>query len=103
MGKSFTCKDFRTYASNYYFVKALMVETRKHTPINEKIIKRNIRKATEHAAYNLRHTKAISKKAYTLDFIINEYINNPNYFIMSKTKKTNKILLELLKKCLLNK
>lgn len=100
MGRQFTCKDFRTYASNYYFVKALIKETKKHQPINDKIIKKNINKAVEQAAYQLRHSKTINKNSYTLNFISTEYINNPEYFIKNCHKKTDLILLELLKKFL---
>ena len=39
MGKNFTIKDFRTYASNHYFIKSLLSETKKRKPKNKKIIK----------------------------------------------------------------
>ena len=41
MGKQFTCKDFRTYAANYYFVKSLLSETRDSVPNSAKKISQN--------------------------------------------------------------
>ena len=97
MGKLFTMKDFRTYAANYYFIKALIKETKKKNPINQKIAKKNLSNAQETTAFYLRHTKNISKKSYTMELIRDTYINNPNYFIENKNSKPLIILLELLK------
>lgn len=97
MGKEFTCKDFRTYAANYYFIKALLKETRNRTPQTQKIAKKNISLAQENTAYYLRHTKSISKKSYTMDHIRDMYMSNPNYFIENKNKQPLTILIDLLK------
>ena len=97
MGKSFTCKDFRTYAANFYFVKALLSETRKKLPLSQKIIKNNLLNAQEHTAFYLRHTKSISKKSYTMDIIRELYIKDPQYFIDNKSKQPLTILIEMLK------
>ena len=42
MGKSFSCKDFRTYAANFYFIKALLKETKNRNPVTQKIAKKKI-------------------------------------------------------------
>ena len=97
MGKGFTCKDFRTYASNFYFVKALLKETKNRNPVNKKIIKQNLNLAQENTAHYLRHTKSISKKSYTMSLIRDLYADDPIYFIENKNKQPLTILLELLK------
>ena len=97
IGKEFSCKDFRTYAANFYFVKALIKETRNRNPTNQKIAKKNLSLAQENTAYYLRHTKSISKKSYTMDLIRETYMNNPDYFIQNKNKQPLTILIELLK------
>jgi DNA topoisomerase-1 len=97
MGKEFSCKDFRTYAANFYFIKALLKETKKRNPVNQKIAKKNISLAQENTAYYLRHTKSISKKSYTMDLIRDIYLNDSSYFIENKNKQPITILLEVLK------
>jgi len=97
MGKGITVKDFRTYAANFYFIKALLSETRKRIPTTQKICKKNLSLAQEHTAFYLRHTKSISKKSYTMDLIRNLYLNDPNYFITNKNKKPLTLLIEILK------
>ena len=97
MGKSFSCKDFRTYAANFYFIKALLKETRNRNPVNQKIAKKNISLAQENTAFYLRHTKSISKKSYTMDLIRDMYMNDSDYFIQNKNKQPLTILLDLLK------
>lgn len=97
MGKDFTIKDFRTYASNFYFIKALLKETRNRTPNTQKIAKKNINLAQETTAFHLRHTKSISKKSYTMELIREKYLNDTIYFINNKNKQPLTILIELLK------
>lgn len=97
MGKSFTAKDFRTYAANYYFVKAILKETRNRTPNTQTIAKKNLSLAQENTAFYLRHTKSISKKAYTMELIRDKYLADPDYFIKNKYKQPLTILTELLK------
>jgi len=97
MGKDFTCKDFRTYASNFYFVKALLKQTKLRNPVNKKIIKQNLNLAQENTAHYLKHTKSISKKSYTMGLIRDLYNDNPNYFIENKNKQPLTVLIELLK------
>jgi DNA topoisomerase-1 len=97
MGKGFSAKDFRTYAANFYFIKALLKETKLRNPVTQKIAKKNISLAQENTAFYLRHTKSISKKSYTMDLIRDLYMNNPDYFIQNKNKQPLTILLDLLK------
>jgi DNA topoisomerase-1 len=97
MGKDFSCKDFRTYAANFYFIKALLKETKKRNPVTQKIAKKNISLAQENTAYYLRHTKSISKKSYTMDLIRDMYMNESDFFIENKNKQPLTILLEILK------
>jgi DNA topoisomerase-1 len=98
MGKHFTVKDFRTYGANYHFVKFLVDETKKRDPLNEKLIKKNIRNAIKNTAFYLRHTKNVSKKSYIFNFIVDFYFHNPAYFMHRKNKNINKLLLELMRK-----
>jgi DNA topoisomerase-1 len=97
MGKQFTCKDFRTYAANFYFVKALLSETKKRNPKNKKIIKQNLNAAQENTAFYLRHTKAISKKSYTMNLIREMYEQNPEWFIENKSRQPINVLIDILK------
>jgi DNA topoisomerase-1 len=69
MGKDFTIKDFRTYAANYHFINFLLNETKKRLPNNDKIMKKNILTSLKKTAKFLKHTKAISKKSYVMNFI----------------------------------
>ena len=96
-GKEFSAKDFRTYAANFYFIKALLRETKKHNPTTQKQIKKNLSNAQENTAFYLRHTKSISKKSYTMELIREMYTSNPNFFIENKNKHPLTILLEVLK------
>lgn len=93
MGKDFTIKDFRTYAANYYFVKALLNETRLHG----NNIKKNILNAVKVSAKHLSHTKSISKKAYIMSFCIDLYTEHPEFFISRKYEDANNVLEEILK------
>ena len=97
MGKIFTCKDFRTYAANFYFIKALLNETKKRSPKNKKIIKQNLNIAQENTAFYLRHTKSISKKSYTMSIIRDMYNDNPQFFIDNKNRQPINVLIDLLK------
>lgn len=97
MGKEFTCKDFRTYAANHYFIKSVLAETQKRLPKQKNIIKKNILNALKKTAYYLRHTKAISQKSYVMKFGVDMYMNNPSYFIERKNDDPNEVLLDLLK------
>lgn len=97
MGAGFTVKDFRTYAANFFFVKALLKETRARDPGTPKQIKANLQKAQESTAFYLRHTRAISKKSYTMDLIREMYTSDPGYFVRSKSKAPLSVLLDILK------
>jgi DNA topoisomerase-1 len=97
MGKAFTCKDFRTYAANFYFIKALLMETKKRSPKNKKIIKQNLNAAQESTAFYLRHTKSISKKSYTMGLIRDMYNDNPEWFVENKNRQPLNVLIDLLK------
>jgi DNA topoisomerase I len=97
MGNQFTCKDFRTYAANNYFIESILRETNNRLPKDGKTIKKNILLALKRTAYYLKHTKAISKKSYVMNFAIDMYQRNPNFFIERKDKSTNDVLLEILK------
>src|SRR5690606_19961186 len=89
-------KDFRTYAANYHFVQAILNETKKRSPKNEKIIKKNVTRALKTTAHYLRHTKAISKKSYVMNFCIDMYYKNPEYFVKRKYDDPNLVLIDLL-------
>jgi DNA topoisomerase-1 len=96
MGEQFTVKDFRTYSSNYYFIMSLLKETKLHN----NNIKENIKNAIKKSSFYLKHTKAISKKSYVLNFIIDMYENNVSYFIKHKQDETkvDLVMLDILKK-----
>jgi DNA topoisomerase-1 len=93
MGKEFSAKDFRTYAANYYFVKALLNEIKKHS----NNIKKNITNAIKNSARHLSHTKGISKKSYIMSFCINLYLSHPEYFISHKYDNPQNVLMDILR------
>jgi DNA topoisomerase I len=97
MGYEFSIKDFRTYGANYYFTRAILSETSKRRPVNEKSKKKNILRALKTTAHYLKHTKAISKKSYVMNFTIEMYQNNPEWFIDRKNMAPNDVLLDILK------
>lgn len=97
MGQKFSIKDFRTYAANKYFVETIVNETKNNNPSNPKIIKKNLISALKTTAHHLRHTESITKKSYVMNFGIELYRNNTDYFIKNKDKNVNDILLDLLK------
>jgi DNA topoisomerase-1 len=97
MGQNFTIKDFRTYAANYHFIETLLNETKKRTPKNDKVIKKNIINAIKITAHYLRHTKSISKKSYIMNFAIELYKSNPEYFIKRKHDDPTDVVLEILR------
>ena len=63
---------------------------------NEKAIKKNIVNALKKTAHYLRHTQAISKKSYVMNFAIDVYKDNPKYFT-SQGENIDDIMLDLLK------
>ena len=97
MGKDFSIKDFRTYAANYHFINFLLNETKKKLPKTDKIKKKIILKSLKQTAKFLKHTKAISKKSYVMNFIVEFYMDSSDFFISRKYYDTNEVLLELLK------
>lgn len=96
MGVDFTIKDFRTFGANWYFIKALLNETKKRRPKNRKIIKKNIVNAFRVTAKQLKHTGAVAKKSYVLNFALELYQNDPDFFIKRKDSDPGEVLLELL-------
>jgi DNA topoisomerase I len=97
MGDEFYIKDFRTYGANYYFIKALLNETKKRTPRDRKTIKKNILNSFKATARQLKHTGAVSKKSYVMNFALELYQNTPEFFIRHKRDNENDFLLILLK------
>lgn len=98
MGDKFFTKDFRTYAANHHFVRSLLQETQKRSPKNDKVIKKNVKNAIKNTAFYLRHTKAISKKSYIMNFCIDMYSNDTEFFINNKYEDPNKVLMIVLKR-----
>lgn len=97
IGPQFSIKDFRTYGANFYFIRSLMNETKKRKPKNRKIIKKNLLASFKSTAKQLKHTGAVSKKSYVMNFAIELYQNTPEFFILHKNDDPNDVLLTLLK------
>jgi len=97
MGKDFSIKDFRTFGANLYFIQALLNETKRHTPKDRKTIKKNIMNAFKSTARQLKHTGAVSKKSYVMNFALELYQNSPEFFTEHKNDDPTQFLLELLK------
>lgn len=82
-GENFTCKDFRTYASNILFLKILC---KYDIPKTEKESKENLKNTYKLVADKLGHTSAISKKSYVMGIIPNQYLLNPAQFCHKNPK-----------------
>lgn len=95
MGVEFTIKDFRTYAANYCFIEALLEEINFR---GNTAVKKNITNAIKVSAQKLSHTASIAKKAYIMPFMINLYIEHPEFFLTRKDDKPKTILIEVLKR-----
>lgn len=92
MGEEFTVKDFRTYASNYYFIKTLLSEIKKHGDN----IKKNIINAVKASAKQLGHTQNISKKSYIMNYSITLYLKHPEFFVKRKYDNPLDVLINIL-------
>lgn len=77
MGKEFTCKDFRTYASNIHFLRDLCVRVAPETVTERKRVLKEVYMGT---AEKLGHTKEISKKSYVMPVISEYYLRDPLFF-----------------------
>jgi len=84
MGPEFTCKDFRTYASNLLFLQSLV-----KIPPSEKITERRktLRDIFNQTAEKLGHTNTISKKSYVMPIISENYLTTPELFYAKDPKK----------------
>ena len=105
MGEDFTIKDFRTYAANETFVKSLLNETKKRSPKDRRTIKKNIMNAFKSTARQLKHTGAVSKKSYVLNFALELYQNDPEIYIKNKNIDPTdflKMLLDMYKSNVMN-
>ena len=97
MGSEFTIKDFRTFGANLYFIKSLLNETKRRTPKDRKSIKKNLLNAFKTTARQLKHTGSVSKKSYIMNFAIELYQNNPDFFVEHKNEDPIKFLIDILK------
>lgn len=88
IGSEFTCKDFRTHGANITFLEFLQTFP---VPNSERENKNNISKSLDFTAKSLGHNKATSKNSYVMDYIVDEYQQNPEW-----VKNVN--LLKILKK-----
>lgn len=92
MGNEFTCKDFRTYASNILFLKYLCSLPE---PTSLKDIKNNLKNVYDKVAEKLGHTRAVSRNSYVMKLIPEQYIINPKQFINKNPKVVFSKLLRL--------
>ena len=90
IGDEFSCKDFRTYASNVLFLKYLC---KLEYPNNSSEIKKNLISVYNTVASKLGHTRAISKKSYVMPIISEQYTVNPLQFV---NKNPNKLFSKLI-------
>ena len=73
------------------------MKPKKKLPKTDIIKKKIILKALKQTAKFLKHTKAISKKSYVMNFIVEFYMDSSDFFISRKYDDINEVLLELLK------
>ena len=65
MGKDYTCKDFRTYSANVLFIKYFLKNSK-----GKFNVKKIILKSIDETAYQLGHTRSISRKSYISNNLI---------------------------------
>ena len=65
MGNQYTCKDFRTWSANIFFIKSFLKNS-KQSKSNSKIILESI----DESANQLGHTRSICKKSYISNTLI---------------------------------
>ena len=90
-GQEFTCKDFRTLASNMYFIKYVK---KLPIPLNKTQTKKNITISLDRTAEKLGHNKSTSKNSYVSPKVIDKYTKHPNAF--SRAKNIKKFLYKIL-------
>lgn len=79
MGSKFSCKDFRTYASNKLFIETLCsLNNPVPETLNQK--KKIIRATFNKVAQELGHTETTSKNSYVMNRISDIYLENTNKF-----------------------
>lgn len=86
----FTCKDFRTFASNKLFIDFLKSYP---VPFTNSEIEKNIKQTFDEVAKQLGHTKAVSRSAYVMPDILEIYRKNPKYF--DPKKDTIKMIIDV--------
>lgn len=91
IGGDFTCKDFRTYASNILFLKYLC---KKELPKTKTKLKQNLKETYDEVAQKLGHTRAISKQSYVIPLIEEKYMENPKPFVNGKPDKLMNMVLK---------
>jgi len=91
--QEFSCKDFRTYASNILFIKNLSNFNNKDD-LTAKEIEQNIKAVFKDVSTDLNHSEAISKGSYVIPHILDRYKENPSFF--KKNLKPVDILIKLL-------
>lgn len=83
LGNQFTIKDFRTHGANMTFFLTLQ---QLPLPVTSSETKKNIQKALQQTAEKLGNNAATSKKSYVMDYIIEQYTNEPESIIKQKGK-----------------
>lgn len=97
MGKAFSCKDFRTYSANKFFLQFIRHETKTHPPTTILQKKKNLRNALDKTAAKLGHTPSIAKKSY-VKYLSDMYMENPERF--NSNKNSTELMIELFEKAL---
>ena len=90
-GQDFTCKDFRTLASNIFFIKYIKNQ---QIPLNKTQLKQNIVSSLNKTAEKLGHNRSTSKNSYVSPKVIEKYTKHPNAF--SRAKNIKKFLYKIL-------
>ena len=89
----FSCKDFRTYASNISFIKKLCL-FKNTKDMSQKTIEQNIKSIFKDVSKELNHSEAISKGSYIIPHILERYKEDPLYF--KKSDSVDNLLIKLL-------
>lgn len=86
MGKKYTCKDFRTYSANIFFIKSFLKRSKQGGNI-KKIILNSI----DDSAKLLGHTRSICRKSYISNTLIAYCTDHSDACVLSTSELLSKV------------
>jgi len=95
MGKQYTCKDFRTYSANIFFIKSFLKNAKillVNNQIKPALIKKCVLKSIDDSAKLLGHTRSICRKSYISNSLLDYCLSS---FSEASTKSPSDLLTKV--------